>query len=94
MEVSKESDHSTTCKDKLNESKIVYKTISGGLVDSLVKGLLHHGIFWIIVYILGYYNFTWKVYTLYQRMLLYIFRHMCPVEKNSVVLQQILTNTI
>ena len=44
-----------------SESKIVYKTISGGLIPSITKNVLQHGIFWIIVYVLGLYNFNWKV---------------------------------
>ena len=44
-----------------SESKIVYKTISGGLIPSITKSVVQNGIFWIIVYILGLYNFNWKV---------------------------------
>ena len=48
-------------KSESSESKIVYKTISGGLISSISKSVLQHGVFWIFVYILGFYNFNWKV---------------------------------
>ena len=44
-----------------NKPKTVYKTISGGLIPSIGKDFLRHGILWIIVYFLGFYNFGWKV---------------------------------
>ena len=47
--------------DDLKDSKIIYKTISGGLIASITKSILQHGLFWIMVYILGWYNFSWKV---------------------------------
>ena len=52
---------SKTKKDSANEAKVVYKTISGGLLTSLTKSVLQHGIFWIVIYILGSFNFNWKV---------------------------------
>ena len=47
--------------DDSKDSKIIYKTISGGLIASITKSILQHGLFWIIVYILGWYNVSWKV---------------------------------
>ena len=55
--------------DDLKDSKIIYKTISGGLIASITKSILQHGLFWIIVYILGWYNFSWKVS--YRRFISY-----------------------
>ena len=52
---------SKTKKDNSDEAKVVYKTISGGLITSLTKSVLQHGIFWILIYILGFFNFNWKV---------------------------------
>ena len=57
----KEEDVSKSTIEQTKEAKIVYKTISGGLIPLLAKSVLEHGIFWILVYILGLYNFNWKV---------------------------------
>ena len=56
-----EDSASKTKKDNADEAKVVYKTISGGLITSLIKSVLQHGIFWIVIYILGFFNFNWKV---------------------------------
>ena len=61
MEVHDDTKKDSSLEGTLKEAKVVYKTISGGLVASLTKKVLQHGIFWIIVYILGLYNFSWKV---------------------------------
>ena len=58
----KEDNVSKPKKDSANEAKVVYKTISGGLITSLTKSVLQHGIFWIFIYILGLFNFNWKVW--------------------------------
>ena len=50
-----------TINDDLKDSKIICKTISGPLIASITKSILQHGLFWIIVYILGWYNVSWKV---------------------------------
>jgi hypothetical protein len=61
MEGNNDTKKTSSVKATLNEAKVVYKTVSGGLVATLAKNVLQHGIFWIIVYILGLYNFSWKV---------------------------------
>ena len=61
MEVNDNNKKQSSVDGTLKEAKVVYKTISGGLVASLTKNVLQHGLFWIIVYILGLYNFSWKV---------------------------------
>ena len=65
--------HNTSDEENSHRGRIVYKTISGGLIASLAKSVLQHGIFWIVVYTIGFYNFSWKVKYQYTLRNLYIY---------------------